>query len=335
MTHALVTGATGFIGHHLVQRLTTSGTAVTCLVRETSQCSRLRELDVRLVHGDVSDLNSLEDAIRGVDVVYHLAGLTKSFGVHALMEINGQGAKNISSVCARQASPPTLVLVSSLAAAGPSGKEKPRTERDEVQPVSNYGRSKRAGELAAIEYAARVPTTIIRPPVVLGEYDRDGLQWFQMIRTLGFHLIPGFVDHRYSMIHADDLAVALILAADKGRRLTGNVDDDAGIYFAACDEVVTFEDLGRMIGSCVGRPAAWMVRAPMLAIWGLAGCSDVWARICNKPCVLNFDKAKEAAAGSWACSAAKLQRDTGYRPVRSLSERLRQTADWYLEEGWL
>jgi nucleoside-diphosphate-sugar epimerase len=335
MTHALVTGATGFIGHHLVQRLTTSGTAVTCLVRETSQCSRLRELDVRLVHGDVSDLNSLEDAIRGVDVVYHLAGLTKSFGVHALMEINGQGVKNISSVCARQASPPTLVLVSSLAAAGPSGKEKPRTERDEVQPVSNYGRSKRAGELAAIEYAARVPTTIIRPPVVLGEYDRDGLQWFQMIRTLGFHLIPGFVDHRYSMIHADDLAVALILAADKGRRLTGNVDDDAGIYFAACDEVVTFEDLGRMIGSCVGRPAAWMVRAPMLAIWGLAGCSDVWARICNKPCVLNFDKAKEAAAGSWACSAAKLQRDTGYRPVRSLSERLRQTADWYLEEGWL
>ncbi|MDE0865767.1 MAG: SDR family NAD(P)-dependent oxidoreductase [Rubripirellula sp.] len=335
MTHALVTGATGFIGHHLVQRLTASGTAVTCLVRETSQCSRLRELDVRLVHGDVSDLNSLEDAIRGVDVVYHLAGLTKSFGVHALMEINAQGAKNISRVCARQASPPTLVLVSSLAAAGPSGKEKPRTERDEVQPVSNYGRSKRAGELAAIEYASRVPTTIIRPPVVLGEYDRDGLQWFQMIRTLGFHLIPGFVDHRYSMIHADDLAVALILAADKGRRLTGNVDDDAGIYFATCDEVVTFEDLGRMIGSCVGRPAAWMVRAPMLAIWGLAGCSDVWARICNKPCVLNFDKAKEAAAGSWACSAAKLQRDTGYRPVRSLSERLRQTADWYLEEGWL
>ena len=335
MTHALVTGATGFIGHHLVQQLIASGTAVTCLVRETSPCSRLGGLDIRLVNGDVTDIGSIETALRGVDVVYHLAGLTKSLGVHALMETNGEGVRNVASACAQQMSPPTLVLVSSLAAAGPSWKGKLRTERDKPQPVSNYGRSKRAGELAAIEYASQVPTTIVRPPIVLGEYDRDGFQWFQMVRKLGFHLIPGFSNHRYSMIHADDLAAALVLAAEKGARLTDHADEDAGIYFAACDEVVTYADLGRMIGSCVDRPAAWMVHAPMLAIWGLAGCSDLWARICKKPSILSFDKAKEVAAGSWACSSAKLQQDTGYRPARSLSERVRQTADWYLEEGWL
>lgn len=335
MTHALVTGATGFIGHHLVQQLIATGTAVTCLVRETSKCSRLQGLDVRLAKGDITDIGSLETALRRVDVVYHLAGLTKSLTVHDLMETNADGVRNVSRVCARQESPPTLVLVSSLAAAGPCGKESLRTERDEPQPVSHYGHSKRAGELAAIEYASQVPTTIIRPPIVLGEYDRDGFQWFQMIRKMRFHLIPGLSNHRYSMIHADDLAAALILAAQKATRLTADASDEAGIYFAACDEVVTYADLGRMIGRCVGRPKAWMIHTPMLAVWGLACCSDMFARIRNKPSILGLDKAREAAAGSWTCSSAKLQQDTGYRPVRSLSERVRQTADWYFEQGWL
>ena len=335
MTHALVTGATGFIGHHLVQQLIATGTTVTCLVRETSQCSGLHDLDVRLAKGDVTDVGSLETALRSVDVVYHLAGLTKSLAVQTLMETNGEGVRNVSCVCARQRSPPTLVLVSSLAAAGPSGKEELRTERDEPQPVSNYGRSKRAGELAAIEYASQVPTTIIRPPIVLGEYDRDGFQWFQMIRKMRFYLIPGLSNHRYSMIHADDLATALILAAQKGTRLTGHASDDSGIYFAAGDEVVTYADFGRMISRCVGRPKAWMIHVPMLAVWGLAGCSDLFARIRNKPTILGLDKAREVAAGSWVCSSAKLQQDTGYRPVRSLSERVRQTADWYFDQGWL
>ena len=76
MTHALVTGATGFIGGHLVRALAESGAEVTCLVREQSDCSQLVEFKPRLVYGDVTDADSLRGVFRGVDVVYHLAGAT-------------------------------------------------------------------------------------------------------------------------------------------------------------------------------------------------------------------------------------------------------------------
>ena len=104
----------------------------------------------------------------------------------------------------------------------------PRVEKDEVSPVSHYGRSKRAGELAVMDFASQVPTTIVRPPIVVGERDRDAFQWFQLIQKLGIHVTPGFSDHHYSLIHVDDLVSALMLAAERGSRLTGRADDDDG-----------------------------------------------------------------------------------------------------------
>jgi dihydroflavonol-4-reductase len=335
MRHALVTGATGFIGRHLVRRLLSEGMAVKCLVRPQSRVEHLDGQDVAFVRGDVSDARSLQKAMQDVDVVYHLAGLTKSVSSRDLMELNHKGTRNVSLACSRLVSQPTLVVVSSLAAAGPSVGSQQRVEADEVNPVSHYGRSKRAGELAAMEFATEVPTTIVRPPIVIGEYDLDVFQWFQMVRKFGFHLAPGFVNYHYSMIHADDLASALILAADRGGRLTGDIEDNAGIYFAACEEVMTYSDLGRLIGDCVGRPHARMVHAPMLLVWGLALGGDLWSRIQKSPTLFNLDKAREAAAGAWACSADKLRSHTGFEPAMSLENRLRQTAEWYIQEKWL
>lgn len=335
MRHALVTGATGFIGHHLVKRLLAEGTAVKCLVRSQARPAELSKHDVAFVHGDLADVDSLAGAVKDVDVVYHLAGLTKSISNRDLMKVNGEGAGNISRACSRLSCPPTLVVVSSLAAAGPSLGLEPRVETDRINPISRYGQSKRAGELASMGFADAVPTTIVRPPIVIGEYDRDGFQWFQMIRKLGFHLIPGLANYNYSMIHADDLASALILAAERGGRATPDADDDAGVYFAASDEVITYADLGRMIGNCLGRSRTPVVHAPMSMIWGVALSCDVWARLRRSPMILNLDKVREAAAGGWACSSAKLQNHTGFVAGMSLEERLRQTADWYVQENWL
>ena len=335
MRRALVTGATGFIGHHLIRRLLAEGADVKCLVRSQSPFAELSEQGVALVQGDLTDASSLVEAVKDVDVVYHLGGPTKSVHRGDLLKVNGEGARNVSLTCSQRSCPPALVLVSSLAAAGPSHGAEPRVETDHVNPVSHYGRSKRAGELAVMERAAEVPTTIVRPPIVVGERDRDGFQWFQMIRKLGIHLTPGFANHYYSMIHADDLTSALMLAAHAGERLTGSVEDDTGIYFAACDEVITYADLGRVIGSSVGCSNTRVVHAPLWMIWGLGLGCDLWARVRKNPTILSVDKAREAAAGAWACSAAKLQRHTGFQPAMTLENRLRQTADWYIQEKWL
>jgi nucleoside-diphosphate-sugar epimerase len=334
MTHALVTGATGFIGYHLVKHLSDRGTEVSCLVRSTSNRSRLDSLRPRFVSGDVTDGDSLNDAFDGIDVVYHLAGLTKSLRAAELLKVNQQGTRNVAACCARRADPPVLIVASSLAAAGPAEDGRPRRETDPPAPVSHYGESKRAGELAAREFASLVPTTIVRPPIVLGEGDRDGLAMYQTIANIGIHLIPSLSDHQFSVIHAADLAAALVLAADRGERITKE-ENAEGVYFAAADETPTYAELGRWIGQVLGRPKAWMIRTPGAMVWSIAGFNELLSQVRRRPHILNLDKAREATAGSWACSAEKLRQDTGFAPAKPLRDRLEQTARWYIAEGWL
>jgi nucleoside-diphosphate-sugar epimerase len=335
MTHALVTGATGFVGHHLVKRLTNRGVDVSCLVRENSQRSALEELGASFVVGDVTDPESLPGALADVDVIYHVAGVTKCLDMREMSRVNEEGVRNIAKACGALARPPVLVVVSSLAAAGPSSGAAPKRESDTAEPLSIYGRSKRAGELAANEFADRVPTTIVRPPIVLGEEDSSGFQLFSMLRKFRFHLVPGFQPHSFSVIHGDDLAQALMVAAEKGKRLTTDPSDPTGIYFATNDEIVTYAELGRMIGIAVGRPRAWMIRVPMFVVWFAGGANELMAKITRKPNIMNIDKAREASAGSWVCTSEQLKQDTGFQPEKTLRERLEQTVAGYQAKGWL
>lgn len=334
MTTALVTGASGFVGGHLVQRLHDYGYDTTCLVRAGSDLSRLIPYQPRFVTGDITDGESLAAAVAGVDVVFHLAGATKCLRIEEFARVNIDGVRNVAQACAGCATPPTMILVSSLAAAGPSAVDRLRVETDPPAPVSNYGHSKLAGEYAAMRYADRIPITIIRPPIVLGEADRDGWSLFDSIARWNLHLVPGMSDDLFSVIHGDDLAEALILAARDGHRLRDANSTD-GIYFAAADETPTYAELGRMIGEAVGRDHVRIVHSPRSAVWCIAAISEFASQIRRRPHILGLDKAREATAGSWACDDRALRRDTGFAPACSLQQRLVQTAHWYAQQGWL
>src|SRR4051812_4649385 len=117
MVRALVTGATGFIGGHLVERLARDGAEVRCLVRSRRRATPALRLGASLVVGDVTDPQSLAAAVAGVDVVYHLAGATLAFGAADFRRVNAGGTANLAAACARLATPPVFVYVSSLAAA--------------------------------------------------------------------------------------------------------------------------------------------------------------------------------------------------------------------------
>ncbi len=302
MARVLVTGASGFIGTHLAAALAARGDDVTCLVRKTSHVGRLQALGARLAFGDVTDFESLPPAVANRDIVYHVAGriLALSAGQH--LDVNRRGVANVARACARQPTPPVLVYVSSLAAAGPAVEGRPRTESDPPAPVSNYGRSKRSGERAVEMFADRVPATIVRPPIVLGEADKLGLPLFRSVLRFRVHFVPRPTSSRYSLIHADDLAQLLILAAERGRRLPAKAEHGAGYYFAACEEDPTYADLGRLVAQAAGQ-RVFVIASSKVMLCTTALAAEVVGQIRRRPRLMSLDKLREIAAGSWLCSA--------------------------------
>ncbi len=339
MPTAFITGASGFIGRHLVERLREMGYEVTCLVRPTSQVEHLERLGARLVPGDVTDAESVRQGVRGAELVFHLAGMTMAVDRQRLMQVNEGGTACVAGACAEQTTPPTMVYVSSLAAAGPAKGGRPRTERDAPEPVSYYGRSKRAGEIVVAAHADRVPVSIVRPAIVFGEGDTQMAKMFLPISRFGIHMVPTFADRRYSIVHALDLSHLIVQAALQGKRLehehSGENNFAQGYYFAATDDQPTYAELGRMIGRALGRRRVWVVRNLQAAAWCLAAMSEGWARLRGQPTILNLDKVREASAGSWICSIDTAKRELGFAPLRTLAERLEQTAAWYRKAGWL
>jgi dihydroflavonol-4-reductase len=333
MPRCLVTGATGFIGPRLVCALQAAGGDVRCLVRRQSNTSLLESLGVQLVEGDVTDPSSLSKAIAGTEFVFHLAGRTFAPNYAAFALVNEAGCANVAAACATQSNPPVLVVASSLAAAGPSPAGGALTERDHPEPISNYGRSKLAGELAAREWAAEVPTTIVRPPVVFGPGDRAGFVLVKSLWKLGIHVVhrPGLP---LSLVHADDLAAALLLVARHGERLDPTDPRNTGLYYAADPHPSSYTELGQLISAGLGRDIRILkVRRWALTVAALGG--ELVGHVRGQHSPMNFDKCREGTATGWVASTRKIASQLDFKPAAPLNIRYRETIEWYREAGWL
>lgn len=330
----LVTGASGFIGGHLVRRLTALGCHVTCPVRATSHVDDLRLAGVRLTVCDIADHTKVAHTIASsrARFVFHLAGRVRAADPGEFMRANAGGAEAVAQACAAQADPPVLVLVSSLAAAGPS-RDRPIDESDPPLPVSHYGRSKLAGEQLALKYATAVPVTVVRPGIVFGAGDRGMVGLFKLIARSGLHVFAGSEDCRVSLVAVADLVECLVLAAEHGERIVpGN--PGRGIYFASSEDV-SYVELGRTIARALGKPLPRSVRLPGWSMRTMGWLGDVLSRVRQRPVRVGSDKVHEILAGSWTCSSAKARQQLGWSPAASLADRLREAAQWYSGERWI
>ena len=338
MKRCLVTGASGFIGEHLTEALVARGAEVRCLVRATSRVQLLQDCGAELVRGDVGDADSVARAVDGVDVVFHLAGATCAFSEADLLRVNRDGTAHVASACAAAGEPPLHLVVSSVAAAGPADRGSVLTEKVPAHPVSMYGKSKLAGEVAAESQAHRVPTTIVRPGIVFGPRNRETLPIFRTISRLRCHPVVGWRTPPLSLIHVEDLVELLIKAAESGQRIPAAPADRElgdGIYFACDEQHPDYGQWGEMIKQASGRPHAPTLPLAAPAAWLAAGVSELIARTRRRPNNFNLDKIREARASSWACSGEAARRDLGFRPAEPLTTRTEETVRWYREHKWL
>ncbi len=325
----LVTGATGFIGTALVERLVARGDRVRALVRPTSRTAALQALGVELAPGDVADVRSLTAAIEGCDRVFHLAGAVKALTRDELFRANIDGTRNVAIACAAAPTPPLLVYVSSLAAAGPARAGRPRREDDAVAPVSRYGESKLAGEEAIRDVCHRVEASVVRPPVVYGPRDRELMP--QLLRMARFGVVVRAGPQKeYSVVHVSDLCEALLAVAERGRRVGRSGSD--GIYFVEDGRDHTWDEIALAACAAVGRRAR-VVALPEAASLLVAAGSSVLSTLTGTPSILSFDKIKEVRQPAWTCSSERAARELGYAPQFPLERGMPDAVDWFRRQG--
>lgn len=319
--HALVTGAAGFLGTALVRALAARGDAVRAFVRGPAPALALPGVEV--VRGDATDPAALAAAVRGCDVVFHLAGVRRATGPAEFMRANAESTRLLLEACLAEA--PAIsrfVLAGSVAAAGPS--RTPRREEEPLAPVEAYGASKAEAERIALAHADRLPVAVARPPRIIGPGDRENLVFFRIARK-GIAL--SFGDRPLAFIDVEDCARGLLLLAER--------DEARGeAIFLASPETTTVEGLMREIARALGVRAR-RIPVPATLLRALAAAADVVSDATGRRLPLNRKLAAQVLAPGWVCSPSKARERLGFVASTPLAVSVTRAAAWYREQGWL
>lgn len=323
----LLTGANGFVGSHVLDRLVESEHEPIVMLRRSSNTrfieSYLERVEVR--YGSLESADSLRAAFEGAQVVIHCAGKTKVLRRADYYAANAGGALHVAEACnACAGTVRQLVLISSQAVSGPGTPDAPAREDAPPRPLSHYARSKARGERHVRE-RCRVPWTILRPAAVYGPRDGDFLLLW---RAAGGRVVPLVGGAQpLSLIYAPDLAEAVL-------RCIGLERSFGGVYHVAHPAPCTQEELVRSLAAAQGRRPL-LLPLPGLVLYPVCAARGLWARITRRPTILNLDKVAEYRAPGWVCDTSRAREDIGFVAPTPLDEGVRSTLDWYREHGWL
>ena len=330
---AYVTGGTGFIGSHLVELLVRQGYHVTVPVRETSNLRWLNHLlttksvPIQLVTADIGDSDALSPLVKDANLVFHLAGLTKAPDAATYDRVNVQGTKNLIDACLRANSRLSrFVYCSSLAAIGPSPGATPITESASPRPLTDYGRSKLKGEEIVRKYVNRLPITIVRPPAVYGPRDTDIFLYFQFVNK-GLMPILGDENGLLSLVYVKDL-VAGIYAAALSDRAIGEA------YFLTDGDLHSWIEIASTIAHVL-KKRPLKLRMPLFLLGLISIFTESIAKVTHQTPTLNRQKMRELKQPFWICDSTKAKEQIGYCPAYPLEKGIQETANWYMENGWL
>jgi nucleoside-diphosphate-sugar epimerase len=300
-----LTGATGFVGGHLLDAALAGGWRVQALARRPQPPRH----GVDWVAGDLDAAGALDRLCAGADAAIHVAGAINAPDRAAFARANIDGTAAMLAA-ARAAGVGRFVQVSSLAAREPG--------------LSDYGWSKAGAD--RLVAASGLDWTIIRPPAVYGPGDRETLQLFRAAKA---GIVPVVGRGRFSIIHVADLARALLAAAGAPalRHATHEVDDATPDGF---DQAGFARAIGRAMGV-----APRIVRLPTALLGPAARLAEGWAGVVGGRARLSRDRARYFAHPDWIANRAPLAATGLWAPRVAAAPGLRETAGWYRREGWL
>ena len=326
-----VTGANGFLGSHLVDRLLERRDEVHLLVRKSSNLRWLLGKKVHYHYGDVagSDLKGLRNGIEGSDVVYHVAGIIRARRARTYYEVNAQGTANLLDACLKGGTSrlKRVVVVTSLAAHGPGSDDRPMSEEEECHPLTDYGKSKREAELIALRYADRLPIAIVRPPAIYGPRDENIVHFFRMVRK-GIVFLAGSGKGILNLAHVQDVVTGILLAAENPKAV-------GEIFFVGEDRNYDWMEAVDIFGRVVRRGRLLRIHIPTPLVLGVGAVADVIGLVIGRPLPFGLAYARNFIQKNWAIDVSKAKKVLEFQSQYSLARGVRETLDWYEREGWI
>jgi dihydroflavonol-4-reductase len=326
LIRALVTGATGFTGSHLVQDLVRSGQSVRALARNPGRARSL-PAEAEVMTGDITDPSVVERAVKGCDVVYHLAASFREAGIpdSRYREVHVDATRRLLE--AARAEGVTRFVHCSTIGVHSHIANPPADETCPHQPGDIYQQTKSEGERAALDFAREhgFPLSVVRPATIYGPGDLRLLKLFRAIARRRFAMI-GRGEVFLHMVHVDDLVRGFRLAAERPEAV-------GEVFIIAGDQYVTLNELSERIAR------VWNVPPPRLhlPVWPfyLAGalCEAVCVPLRVEPPI--FRRRVAFFTKSRGFTIDKARRLLGYEPQVDLQAGLQQTAAWYRQQGFV
>jgi len=319
----LITGATGFIGSHIAERLTKNGEEVIALVRKTSKTDFLKSIGVKFAYGDINDIDSVKVAIRGIDVVYHSAALADEWiSPKEAYRVNVEGTRNLLD-CAVEAKVKRFVFISSLAVLGMRDHHGTAQDAPYHKTGDSYIDTKIDSERLVMDYYREraLPVTVVRPGFVFGPRDNKLIpRLSERLKSKQFMFV-GSGKNKINSVYIENLTDAIILAARSDRAVGQkyNVTNDSGMSLE--DLVFKIVDIWKF-----EKPKKHI---PKFLAYLVCHILTGWARLtkASEPPYITKTRIKFLSL-NLDFDITKTKNDLGYVPRVSIEEGLKRTKEW-------
>ena len=323
----LVTGATGFIGSHVVRKLLERGEPVRVLVRPSSVLKNLDGLRVEMVRGDLTDPESLRGALAGCRRLYHAAADYRPWAEDPslLYRVNVGGTQNILRAAA-EAGVERVVYTSTVGALGISCSGTPADEETSVslgEMIGHYKRSKFLAE-AEVSAAARqgFPVVIVNPSTPVGTRDVKPTPTGRMIVDFLLGRMPAYVETGLNLIDVEDAAEGHLLAMEKGR---------VGQRYILGNRNLSLREILEILAGISGRPAP-RIRLPHAVAFGAAAVSTAFGRLTRRAPKISLEAVRMSRKKMFFDSS-KAVRELGL-PQHPVEQALAKAVVWFRENGY-